>query len=169
MPNRFVSQKDTHRIELKGFDGSDDWVDIRAHQREADRRRLQDIMVYTITNPNGGGATTLMDSRRHFVEMLKAHIVDWSFRQDDEDPSSPIAPINEIWLMNLNECGDYILNEMDRYYTSQRMSQEERDRLKLLPSPGTSAAAPGSRNGSNRLPWLDDMESIPSTAEVLPT
>jgi hypothetical protein len=125
----------THRIELTEFDGSDNWVDIKAARSSGDATRLLQSAAH-ITGIDGMNRPLFdtIDLGKLHSGLFQSSIVAWSLKGDDGD-AEPMAltPANFDGLDEL--VGNWLAHQIQTYYQNRRFSEEQ-----LKNSNGSSTA-----------------------------
>lgn len=137
MPGYGVS-KQTHRISLKPFDGSDEWVDIRASRSGGAASRIaMAALAVTGIDPSGTPIISVREGTNPLFAMRQAQfeesIVAWSLKADEAD--SGMMPIDAETFENVlaGDVAEWLDGEITRYYQQRR----------------TPAAALGESSGSS--------------------
>lgn len=130
MGARFARTNDTVRISLREFDGSEDWVDIRAALPYRDWLALRGMAVSGATQGAGGEVRLDIDTGRAQLELLCRAIVGWSFKAADGDPAP--VPVSRQLIEQLDPAlGDWLAQRIDAHYSGGG---------RQLPPPGSSPA-----------------------------
>jgi hypothetical protein len=116
----------THRIELKEFDGSDNWVDIKSEMSNATRTRIKEAAV-TLAGVNGDlslvfNATVNLTETR--IRLFEGTIVDWSLKASDDDPMP--MPRNRTTYTDVltGDVADFLDGAISAYYEARKLKPE---------------------------------------------
>jgi len=111
---RFVRPTETVRIYLTEFDGSEDWVDVRAALSWRDSLELRALAIAGATQSQDG-VQLQIDPWRAQLELLSRAIVNWSLKYAPDDPA-PI-PVTRSAIEQLNpQLGDWLAQKIDAMY-----------------------------------------------------
>lgn len=120
-----------HRISLEPFDGSGNWVDIRATRSYGAMRRLQGSgLRYKV----GAGNTQEIDYdfEGAAIALMATSIVAWSLKADEGD-AEPMPVNEETFRERLDaSVGEWLAGEIDAYYKPKDVSPGD---LKNLNAP----------------------------------
>jgi hypothetical protein len=125
---RFARPDETVRISLREFDGSDDWVDVRATLSYRDHLELRSMAVSGAVQ-TAEGMHLQIDTGRAQLELLCRAIVAWSLRASEHDPA-PLPVTRELIERLDQSLGDWLAQRIDQLYQSARPNSQ----------PGSSAA-----------------------------
>lgn len=120
---RFATPGETVRISLREFDGSDDWVEVRAALSYRDHIELRAMAVSgAIQTPDG--VQLQIDTGRVQLELLCRAIVGWSFRAAEGDPAP--LPVTRELIERLDPAlGDWLAERIDRLYRDGRPNSQQ--------------------------------------------
>jgi len=125
---RFARPDETVRISLREFDGSDDWVEVRAALSYRDSIELRAMAVSgAIQTPDG--VQLQIDTGRAQLELLCRAIVGWSLRASEHDPA-PLPVTRELIERLDQSLGDWLAQRIDQLYQGTRPNSQ----------PGSSSA-----------------------------
>lgn len=117
----YRARKDaTHRISLGPFDGSDNWVDIKAVRSYGDRLKASGAAAMAAAS-SGGGALAVMEQR---MVLFETCLVAWSLRAEDGDPQV-MALTREAFTDLPEHVGDYIATEMLAHYNRRELAEDD--------------------------------------------
>jgi hypothetical protein len=125
---RFARPDETVRISLREFDGSDDWVDVRAALSYRDHLELRSMAVSGAVQ-TAEGMHLQIDTGRAQLELLCRAIVGWSLRASEHDPA-PLPVTRELIERLDQSLGDWLAQRIDQLYQGSRPNSQ----------PGSSAA-----------------------------
>lgn len=119
---RFATPGETVRISLRDFDGSDDWVEVRAALSYRDSIELRAMAVSgAIQTPDG--VQLQIDTGRAQLELLCRAIVGWSLRASEHDPAP--LPVTRELIERLDPAlGDWLAEQIDRLYQAGRPNSQ---------------------------------------------
>lgn len=130
----------THRIYLKDFDGSENWVDIRASRTYGQRLRTASaaVRVQMPTQP-GEQSRAEVDLYGLRIGLLEQSIVAWSLKADDADPEP--MPLTRESFASLDEAlGEWLAEQIESYYDSRLEAVRNPNLGGPSRGPSTSAA-----------------------------
>lgn len=123
----YAASRATHRISLKPFNDSDDWVDIYAGRTSgADTRVQSAVMELAGTDATG---RPIISARVHLDDMRSQlfveSIVAWSLKADDADDGP--MPLNRTVFDTVlgDRVAAWLDGEISRYYANRRLSEEQ--------------------------------------------
>lgn len=115
-----------HRISLKEFDGSDNWVDIYAQRTSGAAARLASVS-FVITGVNGDGTPVIRAAEDFLAQMrsqlFRDSIVEWSLKADDDDPSPMPLTVATFELLLGEQVGNWLDQTITAYYRDQALSE----------------------------------------------
>ena len=119
---RFARPDETVRISLREFDGSDDWVEVRAALSYRDSIELRAMAVSgAIQTPDG--VQLQIDTGRAQLELLCRAIVGWSLRASERDPAP--LPVTRELIERLDPAlGDWLAQRIDALYQDARPNSQ---------------------------------------------
>ena len=119
---RFARADETVRISLREFDGSDDWVEVRAALSYRDSIELRAMAVSgAIQTPDG--VQLQIDTGRAQLELLCRAIVGWSLRASEHDPAP--LPVTRELIERLDPAlGDWLAQRIDQLYQAARPNSQ---------------------------------------------
>jgi len=119
---RFARPDETVRISLREFDGSDDWVEVRAALSYRDSIELRAMAVPgAIQTPDG--VQLQIDTGRAQLELLCRAIVGWSLRASEHDPAP--LPVTRELIERLDPAlGDWLAQRIDALYQDARPNSQ---------------------------------------------
>lgn len=119
-------QTGTHRIELVDFDGSDNWVDIRAARSYGAAQRQKAAGLRMKIGDKGKNSEVDFDFAASNLVMFKESIVAWSLKRSETD-ADPMPLTEETFREGLGETiGEWLAEEMQAYYSARTLSEEDR-------------------------------------------
>jgi hypothetical protein len=120
---RFARPDETVRISLREFDGSDDWVEVRAALSYRDSIELRAMAVSgAIQTPDG--VQLQIDTGRAQLELLCRAIVGWSLRASEHDPA-PLPVTRELIERLDQSLGDWLAQRIDALYQDSRPNSHQ--------------------------------------------
>ena len=120
---RFARPDETVRISLREFDGSDDWVDVRAALSYRDHIELRAMAVSGAVQ-TAEGMHLQIDTGRAQLELLCRAIVGWSLRASEHDPAP--LPVTRELIERLDPAlGDWLAQRIDRLYEASRPNSQQ--------------------------------------------
>lgn len=116
MINRFARTDETVRIELREFDGSDDWVEVRAALSWGDMLAVRKASMPRATAAPGTPEMEVqIDVGARSLELLSRAIVRWSFRAAEGDPAP--LPVSRDLITKLDaRLADWLADRVDSLY-----------------------------------------------------
>lgn len=132
----------THRIELSEFDGSGNWVDIKAGRSYGDRlRQTKAGLQFKLATKRGSETAVDFDMMASRIALFEQSIVAWSLRADEGD-AEPMALTRETYTERLSEeVGEWLANEIQGYYDARLLADDDRKNSSgpsTGPSPSTA-------------------------------
>lgn len=124
----------THRIRLADYDGSDEWVDIKARRSIADK----EAESFAGVKLSGGKVSLTGDMTADVsdfdfaavrVVRFQRSIVAWSLKADDADPAP--MPLTEDTFRNVldAELTEWLSDAILRYYEARTLGKASASRL----------------------------------------
>lgn len=134
----FVSEE-THRISLKEFDGSDEWVDIKDELTDKDERALAVALGSRGARfvDRGDGLMEVegnADLESYADVILARCIRGWSFVHPKNHQPIPVTPQN---IARLKGVSTFIVAQAQEHYNAQKLSEQQ-----VKNSNGPSSLAP---------------------------
>jgi len=117
----------THRILLADYDGSDNWVDIRAGRSSGAASRVQ-FAGMRITGVTATG-TPILDVREDPLVLMRRQlfvesIVGWSLRADEADEAPmPLTPDVFVEVLD-GDVGEWLDGQITSYYARRRLGDD---------------------------------------------
>ncbi|SRR5579885_398876 len=124
MPSYTTSAR-RHRISLKEFDGSDNWVDIREGRssRAAARINSAGIELTGLSLDGRPNISTKFDLNEMRVALFEESIVAWSLT--GEEAATGALPLDRHTFEQLDsDVAAYLDAEITRYYAGRRFSEQ---------------------------------------------
>lgn len=125
MPSRLANVTGRHRLTLREFDGTDDWVEIRAGRssRAAARINSAGVEIGGLTADGRPLLSAKFDLNEMRSVLFEESIVAWSFRGDD-GASGPL-PVERYTFEALDgPLGAWLDAEITRYYSQRRLPDD---------------------------------------------
>lgn len=126
------STVETHRINLREFDGSDNWVEIKARRSPADVEACRVAGIkpgVPMESINGvvrvtGFTVEQFDFLATRAMRFRRHIVAWSLKLRDEDPE-PMPLTDDVFRNVLDDdVSEWLSGEIEKYYESRKPTRD---------------------------------------------
>lgn len=120
--SRFARTDEVVRVDLREFDGSDDWVELRAALSWGDMLAVRRASMPRATAHTGGASAGEMDVQidvgARQLELLARALVRWSFRASPEDPQP--LPVSRDLITRLDaRLADWLAERADQLYSGE--------------------------------------------------
>lgn len=116
----------THRIDLTGYDGSANWVDIKAGRSYGDRLTQTNagLQVQLGDRRRGTPSAASFDMAASRLVLFEQSIVAWSLRADEGD-AEPMPLTRTTFADRLGEeIGEWLANEIQAYYDARLLTED---------------------------------------------
>ncbi len=125
MPGYGASSR-PHRISLAGYDGSDNWVDIREGRSSAAAARVNAAAV-RMTGVSADGTPSIgaeLNLAAMRLQLFRESILAWSLTRDEAD-TEPM-PLNDTSFEQLDgDVATWLDGEITAYYARRRRTPEQ--------------------------------------------
>lgn len=113
--------KSPYRISLKGFDGTDNWVDIKPRRTGED----MEYMLAAAGVPAAAISRDMAAQMRMYRMVLERCIVGWSLKADDADEAPMPHDRDTVWKVLPFELLQYLGDEATKFYDAQVPTPEQ--------------------------------------------
>lgn len=131
----------THRIELSEFDGSGNWVDIKAGRSYGDSLRQTKAGLQVRFGKRDQEGAVDFDMMASRLALFEQSIVAWSLRADEGD-AEPMPLTRETYTERLSEdVGEWLAEQIQGYYDARLLADDDRKNSNgpsTGPSPSTA-------------------------------
>ena len=140
-----VSRDGPHRIDLKAFDGSDNYVLIRAGRSSGAATRVASaaMRLSGVLSDGTPQLSTQIDMTNMRTVLFQESITEWSLKASDDDTSPMPLNINTFENVLDSQVASWLDGEITRYYATRV----------------ATGGVTGERNGTSSAPSKAERES----------